>query len=69
MSEPIHHRLEVGAACQQPRGVGVAQVVYAHVKVDAASLEQDVPRYKPDVFWKRGSSGLRPAMVRIGEGD
>ena len=35
MTHAVHHRLEVGAAGEQPGGVGVAQVVDADVEVDA----------------------------------
>jgi hypothetical protein len=35
MTHPVHHGLQVGAASEEPGGVGVAEVVDADVEVDA----------------------------------
>ena len=37
---PIHHALEVGSACEQPRGVRVSQVVHAYTEVDLRLLDR-----------------------------
>jgi len=38
MTHAVHHGLEVGAAGEQPGGVGVAEVVDADIEVDAGLL-------------------------------
>jgi len=43
MTHPVHHRLEVRAACEQPGGVGVAQVVNSDVEVDSRRLDGGSP--------------------------
>ena len=43
VAESVHHALEVGAAGQEPGGVGVAEVVDADVEVDAAGFDGREP--------------------------
>ena len=43
VAHAVHDGLEVGAAGEEPGGVGVAQVVDADVEVDAAGLDGGQP--------------------------
>ena len=43
VAESIHHRLQVGAACEQPGRVGVPEVVAPQVEGDAAGLDSRPP--------------------------
>jgi hypothetical protein len=43
VAHPFHHGYEVGAAGEQPGGVGVAQVVDADGEVDPAGLDRGKP--------------------------
>ena len=43
VSQPIHDRFQIGAACKRPGRVRVPQVVEAHVKVEPSSLEGGQP--------------------------
>ena len=43
VAEAVHDDLQVGAAGEQPRGVGTAQVVEADLLADAGSLDRRAP--------------------------
>jgi hypothetical protein len=83
MTHAVHHRSEVGAAGEEPGGVGVAQVVDADVEVDPGCCDggspdagaEGVPRYggalaggEQQIVWPEPPFG-DPSASEIGNQD